>query len=1254
MTKQGEQIKTILSNDSKENIEAMFAKTDVNKEFEFILFGRNNRINREKYIMVLKLMKAMSKNGGKIENIDSFEAIFSVGEKKYRFSSMGTLAKKNIARLQNLQNRNHLIYRFLFQTAKTRGMTDKNILNQYNFMLKKKEEVYDVEELPIRVKLSTEINMNDYILGKENENSEKALDNLLENKMSREEVLYANKSISFRMKERISYIVEDNDEYRISIDLTSTKTTQNYVFLNKIHPSYELEVEYTVKKSIKNNKSTMDTIYNIIEKLFKQIQQSSFLISLPTEQKIRKYYGEKMGLSDNFNKLSSRPTTSLEIQHTTEIIPNKYAVTDKADGDRFHMIIHEGKVYIISDTLNVRNTGIILDKNLEKYDGTVLDGENIYLPSHRRHLFMVFDCLRMGEIDMRSETKLMERLKSADEVINNCFVKGEKFEFKEVPEYKGGFNVERVTNFYGTEMSKYYKWLNYDIPNDKLYLLVRRKFFMPVFGAKKWEIFSYSVEMWRRYSEDKGTDIPYLLDGLIYQPLESKNLDYKWKPPSKNSIDFYIEFKKDNVTKEIINVYDNSESETYDSNDEITGTVRNKTYRICTLYVGKSINNIEQPVPFELNYGTSEAYLYLQDGEVRDENGNPLLDKTVAEFSYNKDSNMPPQRRWGLIRTRFDKTESVEKYKKKYGNYITFAEKIWRSIINPVQMSDFIELSKGNTDNKNYYDAKIREMNKLISDKLIAITTKEDKYYQKRKKMVNNMTQYHNFIKSNLVYTYCNKMYNSNKQLSVLDMACGRGGDISRFYYTEVAYYVGLDIASDGIKSPVDGALSRYNNLRKRKPNVPKMYFIQADLRAPLEYEQQVRALSGMDDGNKRLLEKFFPSGEKKALFDRINCQFAIHYVLKDDLSWDNFKKNVSNHLRNGGYFIATTWDAQRVVEKLRGKDNYSVHYDEPNGSKILLFDIKKKYSEEKMNRNKNGHISTGNAIDLFATWMFDDGDYYTEYLVDINFLIEEFDKDCDMELIDTDMFGNQFEINKSFILNAASYESSLDTREYINGKVSPYYEDTDINKKSMEYTSLTRYFIFRKRENKNKQTGGSTKEKNKEDTNEYFDFSNQKKFIVPDMNGYNDRYSLLNSVHLILNHHELIPNSIGVVEFLENMNIEMKDDVEMSNEEIRNFKNNIIFNHSIVNSKGKVKKTVNVLNGIDIYVAERDCMDNYDVEYWKDNSKKSIILMKEGKLYKPIFRCANNDDTGSESYEGIFDSSDQIIDAMSKFGTKN
>src|SRR3989304_4849428 len=94
------------------------------------------------------------------------------------------------------------------------------------------------------------------------------------------------------------------------------------------------------------------------------------------------------------------------------------------------------------------------------------------------------------------------------------------------------------------------------------------------------------------------------------------------------------------------------------------------------------------------------AHLFLENGEVRDKEGKIIEDGTVVEFYYDNNPNIPELHRWIPLRTRYDRTESVRRFGKKYGNYINIANKIWRSIKNPVLMDDFITLSNDDVYDK--------------------------------------------------------------------------------------------------------------------------------------------------------------------------------------------------------------------------------------------------------------------------------------------------------------------------------------------------------------------------------------------------------------------------------------------------------------------------------------------------------------------------------------------------------------------------
>lgn len=1304
MTETGSR-KQILSHipiNTQNNINSLFEKVDNGKEFEFIFFSRKNKkssqetsdqnaeqslnesaqkeekktqykgqlLNKEKYVLLLKYIRNM----GKLKKLKVMSAEKTLdinystdNENVYRITIKGAAdINKIIGRITNMQNKNYFIYKFLLQTMQRSP-------DIFSFLLKNKKEndTIDIDDLNMRIRLSTETDLMTDMKEKNINMINENLINLMTSvKLDTDVINSINKNIIFRLKDRTSLIVEESDGYFIRLDLTDTKTTRNIGKLNSTVSNYELELEYGVT-SLKNvKKKHLESMYATAENILKFVQQSPFIIGVAQSNNVIHYYKEMSNAENNIINLVVRQTVSLEIQHVTERLPNKYAVTDKADGDRYLLIIYKNGVYLISNNLVVKDTGIILDNDNEKYNGTIMDGEYIYSTNQKRHLFMVFDCLRNGNSDLRSIVSLKERLNNADKIINECFIfKGKEgaqsgFKFKNAPTQKETFNINEISKFYAQELGRFYEVLNKDMNYVKEYPLIRRKFFMEVFGAERWEIFKYSAEYWKRYTEDANIKFPYLLDGLIYQPLEqsyitnvseSKYPDYKWKPPVKNSIDFYIEFKRDSQTGKIMDVYDNSTA-TDDMNNE-NSTIRNKIYRICTLYVGKNVKNKELPVPFDQNYGIAEAYIYLRDGEIRDMSGDILSDKTVVEFYYQNDSSIIPQQRWVPMRTRYEKTESVERYEKKYGNYQGIAERIWRSIINPVLMEDFIELAKGNTDKRNFFDIKIKELNSKISHQNIVSVNRENKYYQKVSKLAKTMRDFHNFIKSNLIYTYCNKLYNSNTQQSVLDIACGRGGDIGKFYYTEVAYYVGIDINAEGFKSPVDGALSRYNTFRKKKPNFPKMYFIQADARALLEYDAQVKILSGMDEVNKRLLEKFFSNDEKqRSIFDVVDCQLAMHYFLKDELSWNNFKQNLKNHLRNGGYFIATTTDAAQIMKAIGDKNAFTVYYDDSDGNKKKFFEIIKKYA----NLEEGERFGLGAAIDIYMSWIFDENNYQTEFMVDPDFVTEELERDADLELVDTDLFSNQLTIHKKFLQDAARYESTEETRNYM-AKVAAFYQDNEMNRKSLEYSNLHRYYVFRKKSpsdivTKNKQKGGQINKENKENNNtknefsEKYDFSDINNFKIPDMSNYNDKYSMINSLHKILMSHSIFPKSLSTDEFMKDMGLQIIKDHNITNEYLNDIAQKIIVRHEVVNENNKNNNKIqNILDGINLIFVERDCNNFYDITYiLKPDTKVSdrvAVLMKEGGLYKPLMRKEE------KGIRGIFKMKDDMIEYLIENG---
>ena len=104
-------------------------------------------------------------------------------------------------------------------------------------------------------------------------------------------------------------------------------------------------------------------------------------------------------------------------------------------------------------------------------------------------------------------------------------------------------------------------------------------------------------------------------------------------------------------------------------------------------------------------------------------------------------------------------------------------------------------------------------------------------------------------------------------------------------------------------------------------------------------------------------------------------------------------------------------------------------------GEKKKLFEIRKKYDKIDMKKP----IETEQSIDVHNAFISHEDVYLTEYLVDRRFLIKELLEKCDLELVETDLFDNQFEIHREYFNNYIKYENVKETRNFLSN-VSEFY----------------------------------------------------------------------------------------------------------------------------------------------------------------------------------------------------------------------
>lgn len=195
--------------------------------------------------------------------------------------------------------------------------------------------------------------------------------------------------------------------------------------------------------------------------------------------------------------------------------------------------------------------------------------------------------------------------------------------------------------------------------------------------------------------------------------------------------------------------------------------------------------------------------------------------------------------------------------------------------------------------------------------------------------------------------------YVPSEGLSVIDFGCGMGGDIFKWIKCKegLQRYVGVDIAENSLRHFIEERLlpsartAAAHAARQRAAAAGRSFnagdhlkvthLVCADIgtesltRSELEYHTWSRNAYDCFDGH---WQRNVPlSLDDK--FDIASCQFAIHYMFQTEEKAHHFFTEVSNHLKPGGIFVATTTDC-RVLSEMLAKELHgefaSAHDEDP------------------------------------------------------------------------------------------------------------------------------------------------------------------------------------------------------------------------------------------------------------------------------------------------------------------------------------
>ncbi|TBU45882.1 mRNA capping enzyme-domain-containing protein [Dichomitus squalens] len=170
---------------------------------------------------------------------------------------------------------------------------------------------------------------------------------------------------------------------------------------------------------------------------------------------------------------------------------------------------------------------------------------------------------------------------------------------------------------------------------------------------------------------------------------------------------------------------------------------------------------------------------------------------------------------------------------------------------------------------------------------------------QRQESPIIGLKSFNNWVKSVLITRFAHPAFADSPSARrgtrmrgrVLDMGCGKGGDLTKWAKANVAELVGLDIAAVSIDQ------ARQRHATSKGARFTASFF----------------AL----DCYSHLLSDELPPTLLSTPFDVVSMQFCMHYAFESETKARTMLRNVSTWLRPQGVFIGTIPDAKQLMDQL-------------------------------------------------------------------------------------------------------------------------------------------------------------------------------------------------------------------------------------------------------------------------------------------------------------------------------------------------
>jgi SAM-dependent methyltransferase len=277
-----------------------------------------------------------------------------------------------------------------------------------------------------------------------------------------------------------------------------------------------------------------------------------------------------------------------------------------------------------------------------------------------------------------------------------------------------------------------------------------------------------------------------------------------------------------------------------------------------------------------------------------------------------------------------------------------YKDKAW--VLNKIRDDRKIELQRGNYFGNNY---KVAELiwNSYKNPLIIEELSDESEYFQQHDNQLQKASRnFNSFVKS--------KIFEQFKYTNwIIDLASGKGQDLFRYGLYGNKNVVFLEIDNAALFELLYRKYDFVSHEHKGNMNI-----ITHQLDINNDYKKNIDILNDITIPNEGV--------------DLIVCNFAFHYFIADKKRLLNVIKFINHYLKNGGRFIFTAFDGKDIIKLLNENNgNWTIKQGES-----IKYSIKKQYDINMLQ-------DVGQKIDILLP--FSNDNYYTEYLVNIDYIAE-------------------------------------------------------------------------------------------------------------------------------------------------------------------------------------------------------------------------------------------------------------------------